>query len=87
MVVARVTGRRIVRVTFYVENRKVKTLHKPNRGSVWMLSARLPHLPAHGPYQVRARAEFAASSHTKPKTLRMAVSRCRSTAVRPQFTG
>src|SRR5512133_1457394 len=86
VVVARVTGRRIVRVSFYVENRKVKTLHKPNRGSAWMLSARVPRLPAHGPYRVRARVEFAASSQTKPKTLRMAVSRCRSTAVRPQFT-
>jgi len=87
VVVARVTGRRIVRVTFYVQNRKIKTLHRPNRGSTWMLSERVLGLPQRGPYRVIAKVEFAKSSRTKPKTLRITQYRCMSGAARPQFTG
>jgi hypothetical protein len=87
VIVARVTGKRIARVTFYVRGRRVKTLERPNRGGKWVLSTRVHGLPKHGPYRVRARVEFTASSQTKPKTLRMLVSRCRSGASRPTFTG
>ena len=86
VVVARVTGRSIARVTFYVDNRKVKTLRKPNRGSTWILSLRVRGLN-HGVHRVKARVEFARSSATKPKTLPVSFSRCGSGAVRPQFTG
>jgi hypothetical protein len=86
VVVARVTGRSIARVTFYIDNRKVKTLHKPNRGSTWMLSLRVRGLN-HGTHRVKARVEFARSSQTKPRTLPMSFSRCGGGAVRPQFTG
>jgi hypothetical protein len=86
VVVARVTGKRIVRVTFFVDNKKVRTLHKPNRGSTWMLSMRLRGLQ-YGAHRVKARVEFAESSQTKPKTLPMSFSRCGSGAARPQFTG
>src|SRR5436190_5193413 len=87
VIVARVTGKRIARVTFSVEGRRVKTLERPNRGGKWVLSTRVRGLPKHGPYRVKARVEFAASSQTKPKTLRILVSRCRSGALRPKFTG
>lgn len=87
VIVARVAGQRIERVTFYVHGKRVKTLERPNRGSKWVLSTRVHGLPKHGPYRVRARVEFTASSQTKPKTLRMLVSRCRSGASRPTFTG
>jgi hypothetical protein len=86
VVVARVTGRSIARVTFYVDNRKVKTLRKPNRGSTWMLSLRVPGLN-YGSHRVKARVEFTRSSATKPRTLPMSFSRCGGGAVRPQFTG
>jgi hypothetical protein len=87
VVVARVAGKRIARVTFYVQGRRVKTLARPNRGAEWVLSTRVRGLPKHGPYRVRARVEFAPSSQTKPQTLRMMVSRCRSGASQPTFTG
>jgi hypothetical protein len=84
--VARVTGRRIVKVTFYVDNKKVKTLHHANRGRQWVLSMRIRGL-AFGSHRVKAKVEFAKSSHTKAKTLPLSFSRCRSAATRPQFTG
>jgi hypothetical protein len=87
VVVARVTGRQIARVTFYVHGRKVATLRRPNRGGKWVLSKRIHGLPKHGPYRVRARVEFTPSSQTKPKTLLMSVGRCRSGASGPKFTG
>jgi hypothetical protein len=86
VVVARVTGRSIARVTFFVDNRKVKTLRGPNRGRTWLLSMRLRGLK-YGAHRVKARVEFAPSSQTRPKTLPVSFSRCRSGAVRPQFTG
>lgn len=87
VVVARVTGKRIARVTFYVGHKKVKTLTRPNRGAKWVLSKRVRGLPAHGPYRMRARVEFTAVSQTKPKTLTISLGRCRSGAARPKFTG
>jgi hypothetical protein len=86
VVVARVTGKRIVRVTFYVDNKKVKTLNRANRGSQWVLSMRIRGL-AFGSHRVKAKVEFAKSSQTKAKTLPLSFSRCRSGAARPQFTG
>jgi hypothetical protein len=86
VVAASVSGRRIVRVTFYVDNKKVKTLHKANRGSRWVLAMRIPAL-AFGSHRVRAKVEFAKSSQTKARTLPLSFSRCRSAAARPQFTG
>jgi hypothetical protein len=86
VVAASVSGRRIVKVTFYVDNKKVKTLHKANRGSRWVLSMRIRRL-AFGSHRVRAKVEFAKSSQTKARTLPLSFSRCRSAAARPQFTG
>jgi hypothetical protein len=87
VVVARVTGRQIARVTFYVHGQKVATLRRPNRGGKWVLSKRIHGLPKHGPYRVRARVEFTPSSQAKPKTLLMSIGRCRSGASAPKFTG
>jgi hypothetical protein len=85
VVVARVTGRSIARVTFYVDNRKVKTLRRPNRGSTWILSLRVRGLN-YGVHRVKARVEFTRSSATKPKTMPISFSRCGGGAARPQFT-
>jgi hypothetical protein len=86
VVAASVTGKRIATVTFYVDNKKVKTLHRANRGSRWVLSMRIRRL-AFGTHRVRARVVFATSSRTQAKTLPLSFSRCRSATARPQFTG
>jgi hypothetical protein len=86
VVVARVTGRSITRVVFYVDNRKVKTLRRANRGATWILSLRLKGL-RYGTHRVKARVEFARSTGTAPKTLPMSFKRCGSTKVLPSFTG
>jgi hypothetical protein len=86
VVVARVTGKRIVRVTFSVDGKTVKTLTRPNRGSNWTLSVRLKGLK-HGVHRVKARVQFAKDSQTAPKTMPLSFSRCGSGATKPQFTG
>jgi len=86
-VAATVTGRRIVKVTFYVDGRKVKTLTKANAsGGRWVLPVNVRRL-GFGTHRVRATVQFAKSSETKAKTLRLSFNRCHAAAVRPQFTG
>jgi hypothetical protein len=86
VVAATVSGRRIVKVTFYVDNKKVKTLTKPNKGRRWSLSVAMRKV-AYGSHRVTAKVEFAKSSGTPTKTLRLAFNRCGASNVRPQFTG
>jgi hypothetical protein len=86
-VAATVTGRRIVKVTFYVDGRKVKTLTKANAsGGRWVLPMNVKRF-AFGAHRVQARIQFARSSQTAARTLRMSFSRCRPANVRPKFTG
>jgi hypothetical protein len=86
VVAATVSGKRIVKVTFYVDNKKVKTLTKPNKGSGWTLSVAMRQV-AYGSHRVYAKVEFAKSSGTPTKTLRLAFTRCGASNVKPQFTG
>jgi hypothetical protein len=86
-VAATVTGRRIVKVTFYVDNKKVKTLTHPNKsGGRWVLPMNVKRF-AFGSHRVQARIQFARSSQTKSRTLRLTFSRCHPANVRPKFTG
>jgi hypothetical protein len=86
-VAATVSGRRIVKVTFYVDNKKVKTLTRPNKsGGRWVLPMNVKRF-AFGTHRVQARIEFARSSQTKSRTLRMSFSRCHPANVTPKFTG
>jgi hypothetical protein len=85
-VAATVRGKRIVKVTFYVDHKKVKTLTKPNKGGGWSLAVNMRKI-AYGSHRVEAKVEFAKSSGTKTKTLRLSFSRCGANNVRPQFTG
>jgi hypothetical protein len=85
-VAASVSGRRIVKVTFYVDGKKVKTLTEPNRKGRWVLPMNVKRF-AFGTHRVRVVVKFAKSSQTKAKTLRLSFNRCRPAAVRPQFTG
>jgi hypothetical protein len=86
VVAATVSGKRIVKVTFYVDNKKVKTLTKPNKGGGWTLSVAMRNV-AYGSHRVYAKVEFAKSSGTPTKTLRLAFTRCGASNVKPQFTG
>jgi hypothetical protein len=85
-VAATVSGRRIVKVTFYVDGKKVKTLTKANRNGAWVLPMNVKRF-AFGTHRVRVTVEFARSSQTKAKTLRLSFNRCHSAVVKPQFTG
>jgi hypothetical protein len=85
-VAASVSGRRIVKVTFYVDGKKVKTLTKANRDGRWVLPMNVKRF-AFGTHRVRVVVQFAKSSQTKAKTLRLSFNRCRPAVVRPQFTG
>jgi hypothetical protein len=85
-VAATVNGKKISKVTFYVDNKKVKTLTKPNKGGGWSLSVNMRQI-AYGSHRVTAKVEFTKSSGTKTKTLRLTFNRCNASDVRPQFTG
>jgi hypothetical protein len=86
-VAATVTGRQIVKVTFYVDGKKVETLTKANKsGGRWSLPLNVRRL-AFGAHRVQAKVQFAKSSQTKAKTLRFSFDRCHAAAARPQFTG
>jgi hypothetical protein len=86
-VAATVTGRQIAKVTFYVDNKKVKTLTHANKsGGRWVLPMNVRRF-AFGTHRVTVRIQFTRSSQTKSRTLRMSFSRCRPSVVRPKFTG
>jgi hypothetical protein len=86
-VAATVTGRRIVKVTFYVDNKKVKTLTHANKsGGRWVLPMNVKRF-AFGSHRVQARIQFARTSQTKSRTLRLSFNRCRPSIVKPKFTG
>jgi hypothetical protein len=86
-VAATVTGKRIVKVTFYVDGHKVKTLTKPNgKGGAFKLPINVRKL-GYGSHRLIARVQFAKSSGTKARTLRLSFSRCASAAAQPKFTG
>jgi Prealbumin-like fold domain len=86
-VAATVTGKRIVKVTFYVDGRRVKTLTKPNgKGGAFKLPINVRKL-GYGSHRLIAKVQFAKSSGTKARTLRLSFSRCASAAAQPKFTG
>jgi hypothetical protein len=86
-VAATVSGRRIVKVTFYVDNKKVKTLTQPNKsGGRWVLPMNVKRF-AFGSHRVQVRIQFARSSQTRSRTLRMSFTRCHPANVTPKFTG
>ena len=85
-VAATVTGRRIVQVTFYVDSKKVKTLTSQHERRALgaadeRQAVRLRHPPR------AARIQFARSSQTRSRTLRLSFNRCHPADVTPKFTG
>ena len=81
-----VKGRRILRVTYYVDGRAVRTLTHANKAGHFTLRLRLKGLRT-GPHRLSARIQFAGDSNTRTQTLRLSFVRCRGGAVTPNFTG
>ncbi len=85
-VTASVTGRRIVRVTWYLDGKRIAVRTKADAKGRWTVPVR-PKGLRYGAHRLEARVQFAASSKTAPKTLRLGFGRCRPAARRPTFTG
>ena len=69
------------------DNKKVKTLTQPERKRwTWVLPMNVKRF-AFGSHRVRATIQFARSSQTRARTLRLSFSRCHPANVTPKFTG
>jgi hypothetical protein len=80
-----VTGRKIRRVTFYLDGRRVRSLTRPNSGTRYLLRVR-PGSLSRGAHRVLAVTSFTAASGTRQRTLRLVFQRCAQQAVAPRFT-
>jgi hypothetical protein len=83
---ARVSGRRIARVTFWLDGRQVKRIVAKRGQKAFALTVD-PGKIGFGVHRVRARVVFAAASDTAPRTLRLSFQRCGRQTGTPQFTG
>jgi uncharacterized repeat protein (TIGR01451 family) len=83
---ATVRGRRIAKVTFYVDGRKVAT-RKARAGQRTFRYTVRPNGLSRGVHRVTARVRFVPASETKARTLRLAFQRCKRQVVTPRFTG
>jgi hypothetical protein len=81
-----VSGRQIRTVVFYLDGRKVRTLTKPNRGSLFVMPVN-PRTLSRGVHRVIARTTFRSQSGTRARTLRTTFSLCARRASSPAFTG
>jgi hypothetical protein len=80
-----VRGKRIARVSFYVDGRYVGTRTKPNSGSAYTVTVRGSRLRT-GAHRVIARVTYLPDTNPRSKTLTLAFARC-ARAVTPKFTG
>jgi Prealbumin-like fold domain len=83
---AKVSGRRIARVTFWLDGKQVKRVVAKRGQTAFALKVN-PRKVARGVHRVTARVVFAASSQTAPRTLRLSFQRCARQVVTPQFAG
>jgi hypothetical protein len=81
-----VSGRQIRRVVFTLDSKRIKTLTKPNAGGAFSLPVK-PGTLKKGTHRVIAQTTFTSASGTRPRSLRVAFSRCSRSARSPQFTG
>ncbi len=70
-----VRGRQISRVVFYLDGRNVRTLTRPNRGSLYVVPIN-PRTLRRGTHRVLARVTFRSQSATRARTLRITFSKC-----------
>jgi hypothetical protein len=83
---ARVSGRRIARVTFWLDGRQVERI-VAKRGQTTFALTVDPRKIGFGVHRVRARVVFASASRTAPRTMRLSFQRCARRAGTPRFTG
>jgi uncharacterized repeat protein (TIGR01451 family) len=85
--VARVAGRRIKSVTWFIDGKKVKTFTSRTGEAAKTTFSVDPGRYGKGVHRLQARITFNATSRTPAKTLRMTFQRCARQVVAPQFTG
>jgi Ice-binding-like len=83
---ARVSGRRIAQVTFFVDGTRRGTVKAKEGRTVFSLRVD-PREQGFGAHRITAKARFMAGSGAKARTLRLVYQRCSQGAVRPRFTG
>jgi uncharacterized repeat protein (TIGR01451 family) len=84
---ARVSGKRIVSVIWFVDGKKVKTIKsKASQAQKFSYTVN-PGRYGKGVHRLQAKITFAAASKTAPKTLRMTFQRCVKRVIAPKFTG
>jgi uncharacterized repeat protein (TIGR01451 family) len=83
---ATVRGRRIAKVTFYVDGSKRATIKARTGQRTFKYKVR-PNGLGRGVHRVTARVQFVAASETKSRTLRLSFQRCARQVVTPRFTG
>jgi len=81
-----VRGTQIARVVFTLDGKTVRTLTKPNSGSVYVLPIN-PRALRSGVHRVVATVSFLKKSGARTKTQRVTFSRCKRAAAAPAFTG
>jgi hypothetical protein len=81
---ARVSGRSIAAVAFYVDGRLMKNI--TSMRSAYRMTVR-PGRYSTGRHKVVARVRFTAASGTQARRLRLTFRRCAQAAVAPRFTG
>ena len=83
---ARVSGRQIDRVTFFVDANRRRTVKTNTARTVFSLRVN-PRKQRPGTHRITATVNFSADSHAKARTLRLIYQRCAKTAGTPRFTG
>ncbi len=83
---ATVTGRRIVKVSYTLDGKPVRTVTKPDKAGRWSLRIRTVSV-RRGEHSIVARVQFSSQSGTATRVLRLTFVRCKPAAARPQFTG
>jgi len=83
---ARVRGRRIAAVTFFVDGRRHHTVRAAPGRTVFTLRVN-PRRQHRGVHRISARVRFTTASRARSRTLRLAYQRCSTADVRPRFTG
>ena len=81
---ARVSGRQIRSVAFFVDGKLVKQINK--RKAVYTVKIR-PNQYGFGRHRIVARVRFTAESETSARRLPLTFRRCARGSVAPRFTG
>jgi hypothetical protein len=83
---ARVRGREITQVTFFVDAKRRRTVHATSGRRVFSLRVN-PLGQNYGVHRITAKVRFTANSGAKTRTLRLVYQRCSTVPARPRFTG